>query len=138
MKDKKFKFWQSQELMSKIYTIDELIYSVCLGKAPEQVSYTNYITLQFTGLKDKNWVEIYEWDIIKFTDIWVIEMINDEPVTEWIWKVEYWIMWNTNYWVWILNKVVTDFRAMSNSFLNIEVIWNIYENPNLIDNKKQW
>jgi len=72
----------------------------------------DYILMQYTGLKDKNGVEIYEGDVIKHNDI------------------------NKPFLVESLEKFFTDMGAeqfdYSYSSEMLEVIGNIYENPELI------
>lgn len=75
----------------------------------------NIVVMQFTGLKDKNGEEIYEFDIIQ------------SPNTT-IWTVE----WNNEH---------SCFQAISGSVImspidniNCQIIGNSFENPELLTN----
>lgn len=74
---------------------------------------------QFTGLLDKNGREIYEGDIIRFVN--GQKKVNGEWVdNEFIYTVEY--SEGTFYGIFGLSKVLN----------SVEVIGNIYDNPDLI------
>lgn len=78
-----------------------------------------YKVRQFTWLLDKNWKEIYEGDIVKI----IVEKFWD-GFEEWVSSVE----WNDRY----ASFGAKPFRIDDESPNVIEVIWNIYENPELL------
>jgi len=77
-----------------------------------------YLLMQFTGLKDKNGVDIYEGDIFRLNGfIYVVE-------------------WRVKKYCWILRGVKNneDYYSMGRvCMFEAEIIGNIYENPNLIE-----
>jgi hypothetical protein len=71
-----------------------------------------YPVMQYVWLKDKNWKEIYEWDIVK-------NYSNGKPS---------FIFWNN----FSCRFDLQDWHFTFNDLLKSEIIWNIYENPELI------
>jgi len=78
--------------------------------------------LQYTGLKDKNGVEIYEGDIVRYFEHYE----NGSPVT-----CE--VKWDSNNLLWGAYFEQTQRHHLTQSdSTGIEVIGNIYENPELM------
>lgn len=66
--------------------------------------------MQYTWVCDENWKEIYEWDILQvYNNIWIVEYSDT-------WYSLKYNDWN-NIWLY--------------SWHTKEVIWNIYDNPQL-------
>lgn len=79
--------------------------------------YERFEIMQFTWLKDKNEIEIFEWDILKWIDS-LIEV-----------KFENWMFLGLSIsdWVSIWNSLSS--RLCLNT---LEIVWNIYKNPELL------
>ena len=80
----------------------------------------DYIRMQFTGLKDKNGKEIYEGDIVKTNETFSKNIIKK---VEWIIKISGWNIHPEH-----IGKKPTEKMHCS----HLEVIGNIYENPELL------
>jgi len=91
------------------------------------------LLMQYTGLKDKNGVEIYEGDIIKSSHS------DDKWRGEIIWRTHH----GTGFWVsddrMIIKSSYCNPLSSNNSVTNDAHMWlvvgNIHENPELLENE---
>lgn len=125
----KFRAWNSK--FKKMYSHEDVIesdyiYDTCLLQhvtPTQEKGYENYIFLQYTGLKDKNGVEIFEGDILQ-------KKVNaDGVVSEMIGEV----IFSEGAFCLKTSNGVYGFGHMENNKLRKEVvIGNIYQNQELL------
>lgn len=84
--------------------------------------------MQFTGLKDKNGKEVFEGDIVRFFDDYgdFVEAYTT-PVVFIDWLGAYGVEWNG------LKSTFEEINEYYNEVKYIEVLGNIYENPELLE-----
>lgn len=82
------------------------------------------ILMQYTGLKDKNDIEIYEGDIIKFymSGVGFVKGV---------------VIFHDFSWAIKVGDSVLKFDYFGTNLKNIEVIGNIYEHPELLKGVKE-
>ncbi len=127
----KFKYYYSnwEKTFSRVFDMDK---DIANGSHWDEISDSQLLKEykivgrgQYTELKDKNSEETFEWDIVKIPDDWE----------------NYWFM------AWEVREVCfkegmyrykpKDSKKGKGSYLeewDYEIIWNIYENPELLDN----
>lgn len=111
MREIKFKAWDKEfkqfSDMALNYKIADINY------------YTDYEWVQYTGLKDKNGKEIYEGDILEFSGNVVALGI---------------VKYNENFATFQACNGNSGWLFGNESGTNIEILGNIYENPELVKN----
>jgi len=126
MREIKFRAWDKKKKIMLYFSLKTLSNDYELSESVFD-SWNNAITMQFTGLKDKDGKEIYEGDIMLIPSSLQcsLERIGVVIFDEWRYLIN-----------------IKKPEPCGQSFLNlntdfIEVLGNIYENPKLLE-KKEW
>lgn len=109
------------DIKTQLKVIDDIDIPAVIDFADFNFEHT--ILMQYTGLKDKNGVEIFEGDIVKLV-LQHISIINNNSIEIEISKVEF----SPAYFR--LGGSILGAGGLISE--NIEVIGNIYENPELL------
>ena len=122
MREIKFRAWcKAKKKLYEVYSISK--YEIVVYDISNQKEYLceDCVLLQYTGLKDKNGVEIYEGDIV-----------------ENIQYLEYEVKFLQDDCAFVFQRKQQNPIPISNStvfYNNFKVIGNIYENPELLEQK---
>lgn len=98
------------------------------------------VFMQYTWLKDKSWREICEGDILK---TW-LEITPALQVKHWVTEIDDNEGYGINRISWVYLESIKEFWGGHHKYhpddVEIyEIIWNIYENPDLLTNfAKKW
>ncbi len=120
MNEIKFRAWDWEKKKMWLHKI--WIYYLCwkIQVAIDYILWSDFLeVMQYTWLKDKNWKEIYEWDIIEYEyhNWWYVEVKYQNGY--------FYPLVNIKEWYNCFDKYIES---------EFEIIWNIYENKNLIIN----
>jgi uncharacterized phage protein (TIGR01671 family) len=86
-----------------------------------------YELMQYVGLKDRNGTKIFEGDIVVWTET---KYNKNHPIVETFKGFVEWSDDNTIYYL-VNNKTKAEFHSIQN--IDIEVIGNIHESPELLN-----
>lgn len=125
MREIKFRAWDTEfNMMGLVSVLD--IEAMRVEAVTEDMSYydfLNFTLMQYTGLKDKNGVEIYEGDVVRH---FVHEV--PEPILKQILYFEGSFIAKPSYYEMETYMSLINFSP----YRTMEVIGNIYENPELL------
>ena len=128
----KFRAWDKvKEIFTNYQIVDGMLYFMDkhTGVWIRDDKEKRFILMQSTGLQDKNGIEIFEGDIVRWKDL---ESFDDFKIDE-VLKVEY----SNEFLKWVAidkNGLQDDLYDFSDN-RELEVIGNIYENPELLERK---
>lgn len=134
-KEKKERYWSSDDNMLTWYWFSLFGECTMMSGMPPLSYLPNLIQSDYTGMKDKNWKEIYEGDVLMPTiKLWHNSWDFMQIVIEWndnclAYCIHDWIGWRR----WSDRESHTaDHFTSWNRVYEYEVVWNIFENPELI------
>lgn len=126
----KFKVWD--KINKKIYPVVRMwfnqgvLQNVWVETSEGRISkrtLDNVILIRYTGLKDKNGIEIYEGDILRYEDGVPLCVVYSEQYCAWIIQTP-----DKKWW-----KFASMF-SFDNTCL-CHIVGNVYENPELLEEK---
>jgi len=140
MRDIKFRAWLSDGNHKEN---EQMIYGDCLDKSLEETMWRKFWSnyhcwmgnikelMQYTGLTDSKGIEIYEGDIVRYT----FDNLDSVGATENGLKIRtdkiFWSDWRASFAIGCKMTNTDLFRYIRNGN-RVEIIGNIYENPELL------
>ena len=119
MREIKFRAWDKDN-KEMLYELDNKGYHEDLMKPFDNLDTKSYYEImQFTGLFDKNGKEIYEGDIIEYKNVLFV------------------VEWEKEFCQFKLSFIEKEgFLDLGYKTRELKIIGNIYENPELVEDKK--
>lgn len=127
----KYRAWDSakKEMFKDTFAITEsgqvvVVEQESVASSPDYVFVDHLVIIQSTGLKDKNDKEIFEGDILDYKGRKAL------------------VRWHGSYASFIyrfvdeLQKRNTEWKPLYLAYMKCEIIGNIYENPELLEDKE--
>lgn len=129
----KYRMWN--EIISRLHSVDGLYFDREVAQYKDEVGvsrfikFKNTILMQSTGLYDENGKEIFEGDIVQFEDYYIesdLPYINRGIVE-----------WSQGQFT-ITNRASVEMEdLLEGEFLDLTIIGNIYENPELLQEQSK-
>lgn len=129
----KFRAWHKE--LKMMFEVKSLVYTLRLATLTNEndlvpsrtCSFDDIILMQSTGLKDKNGVEIFEWDVVIAWSQGVKGTFEIKRRIDGLWLL--YPAWKDGQF-WYLSPTEDGCET-------IEIIGNIYENPDLIESVEE-
>ena len=130
MREIKFRAWYDWKMFEEALMWAWLVPQVCNSNMDWVnlcIAEEEYSVMQYTWLKDKNWKEIYEGDVVEYPQnfdnsaFWLMCPKSSGEIK----YIDEYAQFNISWYFW-----GEDFYKNTQM---IEVIWNVYENPELLE-----